>query len=287
MDAESHDVIRSGAELVLAGTGAWLTPRNISGPLVVLIHGFTSHGRYMQQLGTYLSQHDYVVALFNYDSYLGIDTAALVLEERLRPLAPTLVQGEGYALIAHSMGGLVARQFALQARTPLRDVLRGVALLGTPNRGALGGAQHIGYMLDWSDWVSSVNPFARLLPCRSSTQLLLSDPERLIESMNRADSARTWIIPLMSISGGLATLEWSRQHDGLSARLHNAALQRLIKEMPNDGLVSESSADIRSVVRTAKHINDYSEYKRINHTNLVASQAVADVIVSWLQGDVF
>jgi pimeloyl-ACP methyl ester carboxylesterase len=287
MEVEAHDVIRSGAEIVLASTGAWLTPADVTGPVVVLVHGFTSHGRYLERLGQYLSRYGYVAALLNYDSYLGIDAAAVVLHERLTPLAPSLVAKQGYALVAHSMGGLVARHFASNVRSSLLDVLRGIALLGTPNNGALGGAQYIGYMLDWSDYVTSVNPFARSALCRSSMQLLLGDPERLIQTMNSEDAARSWTIPVMSISGGLSALEWSSQQGNLAAKLHNAALQRLIKEVPNDGLVSESSADIRRVVRTGGHVNNYSEYRRINHTNLVTSQAVADIVVAWLQREVF
>src|SRR5713101_3979279 len=149
MVAESHDVIRSGAELVNSASGRWLTRGEIDRPTVILLHGFTSHGRYLQQLADYIREHGYVCALFNYDSYLGIDTAAVALQERLRPLASTLSAHRGFALVAHSMGGLVARQFERTTGGVLREPLRGLALLGTPNRGALGGGQYVSYMLDW------------------------------------------------------------------------------------------------------------------------------------------
>lgn len=286
MEGDLHDVIRSGAELFNIDTGGWLVPLDIDRPLVVLVHGFTSHGHYLQRLAAHVRGHGFLVTLFNYDSYLGIDTAAAALRERLRILQAA-VSSRGYALVAHSMGGLVARYFARIVRPPLLDALRGIALLGTPNKGTLAGTQYISYMLDWSDYVSTVNPFARSRLCRSTVQMILGDEERLIESMNQADRARPVAISIMSLSGGLNTLELSRQQGGLSARLQNVALQALIREVPNDGLVSESSADIRHIIRSADHENGYSEYERTNHTNLVQNPGVADKVIQWLNDRVF
>src|SRR4051812_15265702 len=109
-----HDVTTEGAELADTETGEWLTPRGVTGPLVVLVHGFTSHGRYMERLAKQLRGHGYVTAVFNHDSYLGIDVASADLGGILEGFMEVFEKegNKGFVLVAHSMGGLVARHFA-------------------------------------------------------------------------------------------------------------------------------------------------------------------------------
>jgi len=52
--SNERDVIRAGASLVKWDTDRWLTPKDLIAPTVVCVHGFTSHGRYMQDLAAYL-----------------------------------------------------------------------------------------------------------------------------------------------------------------------------------------------------------------------------------------
>src|SRR6266487_3223240 len=108
---EERDVIHTGADLVRCDTGRWLTPQDLTAPLVICVHGFTSHGRYMVELARHVEGHRFIAALFNYDSYLGIDQASADLSDRLRLLIKNLTN-HSFVLIGHSMGGLVARAFA-------------------------------------------------------------------------------------------------------------------------------------------------------------------------------
>lgn len=284
---EGHDVIRAGAELVLAKTNRWITPGDLQAGVVILIHGFTSHGRYMKGLADFIDGHGFCCALFNYDSFLGVDAAADDLASRLDPIREPL-QKNGFTLLAHSMGGLVARLLARNLDPALREALKGVALLGTPNQGALSAGQAlVSYMLDWADWLTVANPYARSSLCRSSQQLTLADPEQLIPTLNRADSESPLALPYLSISGGRSYLELGKR----PGWLRNHLLQTVIGESPNDGLVAEHSADFTRISSTnAQHIGaateiqpmGYPEFPRINHTYLTRSQAVAGIVLRWL-----
>jgi pimeloyl-ACP methyl ester carboxylesterase len=285
---EDRDVIRTGAELVRCDTDRWLTPRDITAPLVICIHGFTSHGRYLVDLARYIEGNGFVAALFNYDSYRGIDRASADLLDRLQPLMGGLAN-HSFILVGHSMGGLVARFFARNAPFPLGEALKGMALLGTPNKGISGGRQIVSYMLNWADWLTGPNPYARsVIHSRASQQLTLSDPNSLIELLNRDDRQAPLEMSILSVAGGRPFLEFGRSsNSSYAGTFQNRVLQRLIGENPNDGLVEESSADITKVIGNPnglmQHNNTYTDYLRINHTHLVHNQGVANVVVRWLQ----
>jgi len=242
----------------------------------------------MVELARHVEGHRFIAALFNYDSYLGIDQASADLSDRLRLLIKNLTN-HSFVLIGHSMGGLVARAFARNVQPPLREALKGIVLVGTPNRGTLGKKELISRMLDWADCLTGPNPYARSpIRSKSSKQLTLNDSEQLIQSLNRDDQKAPLGIHLLSISGGRAYLEFGKYSESsYSGAARNRVLQRLIGETPNDGLVAESSADITKVIEKSdgfiKHNNRYADYPRINHTYRVRNQGVADVIVSWLQ----
>lgn len=289
MPVEPRDVARTGADLLLSGTGHWLTPRDVTAPLVVLIHGFTSHGRYLQELARFIDGHGLCAATFNYDSYLGIDRGADDLVARLIPVAEPL-RGHGLAFVGHSMGGLVARLAARRLAVPLRDALRGVVCLGTPHRGALADHRWLDFMLDWAEALADPNPFARSPLCRAARQLTRQDPEALIDDLNGADSTSPLPHPMLSISGGQQYLDLgSSVFEGVTRRLRldrSTILQRLIDDQPNDGLVPESSSDLTRVLGgldgRVEHRNDYLAYPRTNHTNLARNQEVAGIVVQWL-----
>ncbi len=283
--SSDHDVVRDGAELVLAKTGRWITPRDLDAGAVVLIHGFTSHGRYMEKLADTIAGYGFCSVLFNYDSYLGIDTAAQDLATRLENIRGSL-EHRGFTLVAHSMGGLVARLLARQLDTSLREALRGVVLLGTPHQGALSGTSLVTFMLDWADWLTGPNPYARHPLCRAAQQLALEDSEQLVTNLNRDDSRNPLSVPYLSISGGRPYLELGKSNLPFTGGFRNRLIQKAIGETPNDGLVSERSADFSQIFAPgsspALHFNSYPEHSRINHTALARSQAVAGIVVRWL-----
>ena len=199
---ETPDVARAGASLVCFATKSWLVPHDVTAPAVILIHGFTAHGDYLSKLAAYIEGYGLRSVIFNYDSHLGIDRAAEALVARLEPLKEDLSR-HGFALIGHSMGGLVARCFVSRAPRHLTASLSGLALLGTPNSGVGGRFARLvmAYMLDWADKVTVVNPFSRSLACRATAQLIGTDADRLVDSLNAGAGGVT--VPQLSVSGGL------------------------------------------------------------------------------------
>jgi pimeloyl-ACP methyl ester carboxylesterase len=248
--------------------------------MVIFVHGFTSHGRYMNHLADYVRSCGYSAALFNYDSYRGIDVAAADLELRLSPMMAPL-NLHGYAVVAHSMGGLVALQHVLKAQT-CRSALRGVVLLGSPCTGALRNSRVVHYMLDWAEWLTGPNPFARGLGSRAALQLTGNDDERFLDALQMRLSSGPLPTPALSISGGMNYLEFGKSR--FSGMIRNLALQQMIHTLPNDGLVAESSADFTRICNglESMHRNDYDEFDNLNHTFLTRSQRVGEMIVDWL-----
>ena len=290
MTTVGRDVVRTGPELNLSSTGKWLTPRDINAPVAILIHGFTSHGRYLQEMAEFLDGHDLCCATFNYDSYLGIDTAAKELVAALKYFEKSLL-GHGYGLIGHSMGGLVARQFVHTVDSSLRKRLRGIVTLGTPHDGALTDQRWLGFMLDWADLLTDPSPFARSPLCRSAAQLTRQHSEPLIDRLNEDDRRKRLSHRMLSISGGQAYLELGKDSIIAVFKRHlgfdrNRLLQKIIGEHPNDGLVRESSADLTRVLGRQdgriEHRNNYLSFSRTNHTNLARNQEVAGIVAQWL-----
>lgn len=182
------------------------------------------------------------------------------------------------------MGGMVALQHACKP-SPLQECLKGIGLLGVPCSGALVNNKFIQHMLAWAEHLTGPNPFAKSTACRSSLQLTGNDEEQLLTALSKRIGELR--MPVASFSGGRNFLEFG------SGRLHglvrNLALQKLIGETPNDGLVGESSADITRHIHsaTARHHNNYSDFAVINHTYLNQNQQVASILVSWLKTVVF
>jgi hypothetical protein len=180
------------------------------------------------------------------------------------------------------MGGLVARDFIHGGPRDVLAALRGVALLGTPNRGTVTHGV-LGMLLDWAEALAGPNPFARSFACRAALQLTAGDAEQFLASLNARASTVPPRMAVLSVSGGLNYLEFGGT-DGFGNRVRNRLLQAAIAETPNDGLVAESSANVSHLLRAATHDNHHPDYRTINHTHLVRNQGIADVLVRWLDG---
>ncbi len=282
--APQHDVLRSGAELIVAGARTWVTPRDVDAGTVILISGCTAHGHGMTALGHLLEGHGLRPLYFRYDPAEGIEAAAQALITRLRPLGAGLAD-HGYALLGHGLGGLVARRMAqvLPDDTPLKPTLRGIATLGTPHGGAH-GRRWLAYFFDGAEAQAPVHPVIRRPDGPLMRQLLHQDDERLIEKINEIDRAKAPRVPLLSISGGLRHLELGHS----AGRIRNRALQALLGDRPNDGLILEEQADLRGFVAAdaeIRHLNTYTDYAYTNHDYLPRNQEIAGLLVEWLQNE--
>ena len=106
---------------------------------VVLIHGLDEPGGIWDDLLPALTAAGYDVWDFRYPNDQGVDRSA----EYLAKHWPTLDSTRPAALIGHSMGGLVAREFVSRWRHPVDAPalvegapVAGVVLAGTPNHGS-------------------------------------------------------------------------------------------------------------------------------------------------------
>ena len=172
---------------------------------IVLIHGFTSHGRYLKHLGDFLVAANMQTLVFSYQSWRGISEAA----DNLTALVQAINAQSGgrlcrrkLVLIGHSMGGLVARAAVLQKT--MQKLVRGVAALGTPNDGAVADVRIIRYFINLSEYMSGCN-VALDKTCQTARELVkLDGPPSYIDEMNRRWLGCTGLPEYISISGGYA-----------------------------------------------------------------------------------
>ena len=272
--------IRSGSRLTVLPAGRWATPRDISAPTVIFVHGFTANGSYFTELSEWFRNWGFSTLSFEYDSYEGVDVAARHLTERIRPLQKQL--RSGFVIVAHSLGGLVVRQFVREfSQTPFADGLKGMCTLGTPHAGTLYDMTFLSYLTSWSDWLTGFNPYFRLPTCRTALQLTRKDEESFIDRLNDLDVQQPHDVPVLSVSGKKPYLEVGNAW--LSNNVANRYIQALLSS-PNDGLVPEASSDITQVLGNRPgltHRRDYSDYANTNHTYLVRNQAIAQLAVEW------
>lgn len=139
-----------------------------SGREVVLIHGLDDPGRVWMNIAPALEQAGMGVLLFDYPNDQPIEASAQMLRQVLHR---QYVQGlDSIDLVAHSMGGLVAREMLTQGgdcgpACALPQV-RLLVMIGTPNHGselarfrALGEvreqmARLFDGQVDWLDWIA-------------------------------------------------------------------------------------------------------------------------------------
>jgi pimeloyl-ACP methyl ester carboxylesterase len=109
-------------------------PNDPARPLVVLVHGVESGPEVWDELRGALAPSGAQLATFAYPNDGSCEAAAAALADRLRALAPQRVR-----IVAHSMGGLVARDAVEDPELDPGNV-EVLVLIGTPNAGSnLGG----------------------------------------------------------------------------------------------------------------------------------------------------
>jgi len=135
-----HEQLRKWFPEELAPADGWhgLYPRAGAAPgdalPVLLVHGLDEPGSIWDDLVPALQAAGHAVWELRYPNDQGIDRSA----EFLAAHWPGLPPGRPVAIVGHSMGGLVAREFVsrLWRAGMLGPAVAGVILIGTPNQGS-------------------------------------------------------------------------------------------------------------------------------------------------------
>lgn len=290
---EDKKAIWEGDSLLRIEDLEWASASDFnSNKVIILIHGFTAHGKYLITLGKYFQRNGFQVLLYNYNSYKGIEKIAETLQGLLNNFESSsgLVTRNRFFVVAHSLGGLVARRLVLYPW--LAPTVRGIVMLGTPNNGCFRDERILEYILAYGQYIGDALMVTNVA-CKTARELIKNDAPRtvlsltqgIIDRLNRDWKRNHHVPPSLTISGGMPSLPFSK-----NPRLNWAAnhtIQKAMRREANDGLVQEKSVDLTALVypkgsANYSHNNSYPEYPNINHSNLKENQSIALKVVSWL-----
>lgn len=290
MSSEVQQIVRTGDALLRITDLKWAEPADFKAVrIVIMIHGFTSHGYYLQELGNFIRSFGYQVFIFNYNSFRGISRASDSLKDFLVRYDRNLegrISASGVFLVAHSMGGLVARTLALDSEGG--RMLRGIAMLGTPNNGCFQSTRWLSYFIQYGEHLTGFMPEAGNPACLSAKECIKADggaQASLVDRLNDTWEKSSSCPSSISISGGKRFLAVSRNK--LKNWLANQMMQAEIGDEDNDGLVTDKSVNMQSAItlnpsHKYMHFNSYPYYRDLNHTNLTQNQTLGLEIVDWL-----
>ncbi len=107
---------------------------------IVMVHGYQASPRIFSGLREYLSGQGYPAEAFDYDSENGIAPAAAELSKYLRKRSSELktkgIQAKRFDLVAHSMGGLVARYYTCSEGYLSNNNVRKLIFISVPQKGS-------------------------------------------------------------------------------------------------------------------------------------------------------
>jgi pimeloyl-ACP methyl ester carboxylesterase len=229
-------------------------------PPVLLIHGLDEPGDIWDDLAPALAAAGMAVWEFRYPNDQDIARSVAYLAEKW----PQLPSGQPLALIGHSMGGLVAREFVSHWRHPVETPplvggapVGGVILVGTPNQGSEWA--RLRTWLEWRDHFASerprqLDPLAGLRDGLGEAKIDLLPGSDFLNALN----ARPWPpgVPLAIIAGRLIEPAADRLADPKSAAGAAGATEFFagledwnvdMSATLGDGLVSLESARLAAI----------------------------------------
>lgn len=124
-----------GRWLSEVGHGFYLTEpwdSSVNKPLLLLVHGINGSPKNFASLLELLDTSEFRVALYHYPSGMSIDDSAYILSQTINDMLIRQPQ-QDYLVVAHSMGGLVAKRFIhMQARAGQSSALRQFVSMSSP-----------------------------------------------------------------------------------------------------------------------------------------------------------
>jgi len=119
---------------------------------VVLIHGYNAAGYIFDNMKNYLSTLGYEAHSIDYKSTDGVEAAAKELNTYLQKIRNDYltkgIQVKKFDIIAHSMGGLVARFYTCSTDYSINNDVRKIIFISTPQKGSLWASIATGYYND-------------------------------------------------------------------------------------------------------------------------------------------
>jgi pimeloyl-ACP methyl ester carboxylesterase len=187
------------------------------GPLpVLLLHGYVCNRGFLLPLRRYLRAHGVSAYSHNLEPvYAGIDSYADGLALRIEEIC-TATGAEKLVILAHSMGGLVARAYL--RKHGARRVAK-LITLGTPHQGAvsarLGAGENARQMVPGNAWLRRLNEDAPTLPVVS----VFSYQDNIVSPQESAVLAGAKIVRLSGM--GHVSMPFSR-------RIREVALEEIL-----------------------------------------------------------
>jgi len=267
-------------------------PAAANGKLLIVLHGLcmndlqwehaAADGHLTSHAAALAEAHGYTPVFVRYNTGLHISINGAALSEKLSQLvAQWPVAVESITVLAHSMGGLVARSACATAKVnaaPWRALLKAMVFLGTPHHGA--PLERAG---NWVDVVLGSTPYSR--PLAKLGQL-------------RSAGITDLRYGLVQASDWQGHDRFRRQ---LDRRTHLPLPERvacytvaatvakprslLAERLVGDGLVPLHSALGRhnDAARTLHFPKDrQAVVYRLNHMELLSSPVVRELLVEWL-----
>lgn len=189
----------------------------------------------------------------------SVEEQALEVEKKVRILQEKHRLGEHFHIIAHSMGGLVARQYIYNNPNTVANLVT----LGTPNHGS--------QLANFYKWLSY------LIGARKAFENLSPTWVKEFNSLYSIKDAPLWNNGKIYTIRGYTTSNPFNNFGVIGEVLFAWLTLRFIYRTKSDGLVPEDSV----LAEGAEHLADFSAY---NHLELVRRPSVAEKATSVLLG---
>jgi pimeloyl-ACP methyl ester carboxylesterase len=183
---------------------------------VLLLHGYVCNRGFMLPLRRYLRAHGINAHSHNLEPvYTGIDSYADGLARRVEEILTATGAGK-LVILAHSMGGLVARAYL--RKHGARHVAK-LITLGTPHHGAvtarLGLGENARQMVPGNAWLGRLNEVGLTVPVVS----VFSYQDNIVSPQESAILAGAKVVPLSGM--GHVSMPFSR-------RIREVALEEIL-----------------------------------------------------------
>ncbi len=143
---------------------------NLTNTPVVYVHGYQETGYIFDNMKEYLDERGFMGSALTYKSENGVASAAKELGEFLKEQKDYYlsrgIQAGKFDIIAHSMGGLVARFYTCSQEYINRDDVRKIIFISVPHKGSPLASLGAGYFKDQAvrDMIVDNNLFKNIFP---------------------------------------------------------------------------------------------------------------------------